>query len=225
MRRIVQVVSWAGAISLVCLRCAMAQETYTFYPAQDTWLNEANPAAGYGSNSYLTVKDTSGGADALFKFGVADLAKLAGKRISSASLSAYQYLGTFTPGDWLTLYKVESGWDEASASWQEKPAYGGIPVSTLEAKDGVNTWRKWAGLEGLVSSWVSNPQANFGLALSNALDGQKEELYSRFYSSQASDLLKRPYLEVTTSAAPEPISSTLFMLGAGALVARRVKRQ
>lgn len=213
-------------LSMVCA-CAWGytpgycQEVFTLYPNEDTWVNEANPAANYGNGTYLTVKDTSGASEALFKFSDGDLSKLKGKAIASASFNAYQYMGNYYPGDLVSVYKVSSPWAEGGSTWSLRPVYGQAAVSTLPFEKGVNVWRKWDGLGEMVTAWISAPDSNFGFVLSNSRDAKKDELSSRFYSSEFTDIGRRPYLEVTTQAAPEPVSGVLFLLGGGMVVLRR----
>ncbi|MCX7927461.1 MAG: DNRLRE domain-containing protein [Candidatus Omnitrophica bacterium] len=194
---------------------AQAQTSYTFYPEQDAWVNEANPTANYGNATYFTIRDRSGLAEAYLKFSDTDLNQLRSMQILSASLFLYQYQATYSPGDNLALHKVLSNWQEATISWQNRPVYEQTVQSYLNLSEGNQLWRRFDGLENCVSSWINGP--NYGLVLENHLDQKKEEFFGRFYSSETSDALLRPYLTVT-AVTPEPVSSTLFVLGAGLLV-------
>jgi len=211
MRVLAAVLAMAAMVSLPCL--GRAQTTYTLYPQEDGWVNEANPTANYGNATYLSVKDRSGLAEAYMRFSDADLAGLRGQDIASASLFLYQYQGTYSPGDSLNLHKVTTGWQEATLVWNNRPGYEAAPISALILSDGNLQWRQWQGLEGCVGSWLDGN--NFGLALENGMDGAEEELFARFYSSEYADSSLRPYLRVTTT--PEPVSATLFLLGSGVL--------
>ncbi len=209
--------------ALVLPFAVYAQAIYTFGATEDTWVNESNLAANYGNNTYLSVKDRSGLAEGYIRFSQQDIHLLAGKQIESASLFLYQYQGTNSPGDILNFHRVNFDWSEASLSWNSRPSYDLTPVSSLNIIGELNTagWREWTGLENTVSGWVEGP--NFGLALENHLDNNKEELFARFYSSEYSNPELRPYLKVTT-VTPEPVSSVLFLLGSGVLVCFRHKR-
>jgi hypothetical protein len=202
------------AVCLVFLAsCAYAETSYTFWPEADVWVNQDNPTANYGSATYFSVKDRSSLAESFLKFSDSDFSQLAGLPISSASLCLYQYQGTYSPGDSVNIHQVTSSWSQDSATWNLKPAFDDALVSSLDFSDGATEgWREWKGLEGCVGSWA-NGGANFGLALENHKDGVKDELFCRFYSSEAAAGFK-PYLKV--NAAPEPISMALF--GTGALV-------
>lgn len=210
------------AITLgICVQGYAAAEVFRFWAQQDTWANEANPTANYGNNSYLTVRDTSGLAEAFLRFNEADLVSLQGQSILSARLRLFQYQGTYEPGDQVSLHNILTDWQEAAPTWQQKPAYAAEPVSGLSFDTGVNVWREWGGLERIVSGWLSGN--SYGLALENNRDGVCEELYARFYSSEYSVPELRPYLEVEAIpvSTPEPVSSALFVLGVGTFLLHR----
>lgn len=202
---------------------AYAQAIYTFVPSDDAWVNESNLAANYGNNTYLSVKDRSGLAEAYIRFSDEDINSLFGEPIESASLFLYQYQGTNSPGDILNLHSINSEWSESSLSWNARPSYNLAPASSLNitGESNITGWREWGGLENVVSGWVSG--ANYGLVLENHMDNHKEELFARFYSSEYSDPGLRPYLKVTT-VTPEPVSAALFLFGSGVLVCLRNKK-
>jgi len=197
---------------------ANAQQSYIIHPDQDAWVNEANPSANYGSNTYMSLKDRSGLAEAYIRFSQDELGALIGKPIIAASLYLYQYLGTNSPGDSIALHRVSAAWDESTVSWDTRPMYDIEQISSVAISGETNTlgWREWGGLEAVVAGWEKGN--NYGLALENNKDMVNGELYARFYSSEYSNAAFRPYLKVT--AAPEPIGLALFTLGGGILAAR-----
>lgn len=194
---------------------ARAQGTYIFWAEEDGWVNEDNPAANYGGGTYMSVRDRASLAEAYIKFSQHDFDILSGQAIGSVSLFLYQYQGTNSPGDILNLHKVISNWAESTVAWNNRPEYDLALGSSIDIPGAANFigWREWQGLEGMVSGWAREP--NFGLALENHLDGCKDELYARFYSSEYSDSSLRPYLKIVTT--PEPVSVMLFLLGGGVL--------
>lgn len=200
---------------------AGADQTFIIHADQDAWVNEANPTANYGSNTYMSVKDRSGLAEAYIRFSQEELGALAGKPVTSASMFLYQYQGTNSPGDSLIAHRITSSWDEANVSWDTRPAYDPVPATALNITGETNTsgWREWPGLETVVRQWQGD--GNFGLALENDRDMADGELYARFYSSEYSNVAFRPYLKVT--AAPEPMSMLLFGIGGGILAIKRYR--
>ena len=211
----------AASFVLCGISTVSADQTFLIQVAQDAWVNEANPSANYGSNTYMSVKDRSGSAEGYLRFDQAELDALLGKPVTSASLFLYQYQGTNSPGDAISLHSVTSDWNEATVSWDSKPGYAVTPLSSLAISGESDTtgWREWTGLESSFASWAGANQ--FGLALENNQDLQDEELYARFYTSEYSNAAFRPYLKVT--AAPEPVSMLLFTLGGGVLGLKRWK--
>ena len=76
-------------------------------------------------------------------------------------------------------------------------------------------------MENCVASWING--TNYGLALENNKDSVNNELFARFYSSEAAANFK-PYLKVT--AAPEPLAMVLFATGAAVFgAAARLKKK
>jgi hypothetical protein len=146
----------------------------------------------------------------------------------------YQYAGTYSPFDTVTLRPIVSSWNAAGLNWDSRPAVGASAASGLVMDSGINVWRNWDGLETLVQAWRAGD--NYGLMLENNRDAQQEELYSRFYSVDYADITKRPYMEVTLADAPvvdppggqvtpEPVSIALFLLGASTLGLRCARQK
>jgi hypothetical protein len=202
---------------------AHAEVTYTFWATDDAWVNEANPAVNYGNNSYLSVKDRSGLAEAYIRFNQRDLDFLAGKPISSASLFLYQYQGTNSPADTLSIHSINSDWSESTVTWDTRPAFDQPVASALNitGASNISGWREWPGLESMVSGWGGG--SNFGIALENNLDNRNEELFARFYSSEYSEAEFSPNLKVTVT--PEPVSGLLFIAGGASLALFRNRKK
>ncbi len=217
MKRKLAFLFLGAAIYVLVPLAVYAQAIYTFGATEDTWVNESNLAANYGNNTYMSVKDRSGLAEAYIRFSQQDIDSLSGHAIKSASLFLYQYQGTNSSGDMLNIHRVNSDWSESFLCWNVRPTYDLAAVSFLNITGVTNIagWREWAGLENVVSGWVSG--ANFGLALENHQDNHNDELFARFYSSEYSNAELVPYLKVTT-VTPEPVSAALFLLGSGTLM-------
>lgn len=198
-----------------------AEKTYTFWPVDDAWVNEANPDTNYGNNTYLSLKDRSGLGEIYMKWSKNDLDALSGFPIASASLFLYQYQGTYSPGDDINLHKVTSDWNEGNIAWNSKSSYEVQTIGSLNIGNGNNVWREWPGLEKTVSFWAGGN--NYGLVLENNKDGVSQELFARFYSFEYSNPEYRPHMKITTT--PEPLGMILFGIGGGALYLARLKRK
>lgn len=223
MKRYFSLLFVAMVYVLVLSFAVYAQVNYTFWVSEDAWGNKNNTKANYGKNTYLSVKDRSGVSEAYVKFNQADIDFLSSLQIKNASFFLYQYQGTISPGDSLSLHHISSDWSEASVAWDNRPEYDLETLSSLNITDAnIIGWRQWAGLENEVSLWVQ--EGCFGLALENYLDNQNDELSARFYSSEYKDVLLRPHMEVTTvTTTPEPATSALFVLGTALLAVYKKK--
>jgi hypothetical protein len=209
---------WCVFLCAVTRGQALAEGTVTLWASEDAWVNEQNPEASYGANTYVSLKDRSGAAEAWIKFGAQDAQKLRKEQIGDASLWLYQYMGTYSPGDDLSLHLGESGWSENTMNWATKPGYSVDGISSISVQEGEGVWREWKGLGGLLKTWSGG---DLCVVLENHLDGKNEEFFGRFYSSEYAVPEFRPQIKVTTT--PEPVSALLFLAGAGTLVA--VKRR
>lgn len=214
--------------ALLAICCAMSAQgiaqasIFVFTPEADALVSSSSADTNYGANTYLNIRDRSGLSEAYLRFSDLDLAQLSGLSIESATLGMYQYQFTYSPGDDIALHKVTGAWDEASLTWNNKPGYEALAQSSLNLASGNLMWREWGGLEGLVGDWLTG--SNYGLVLENWEDGVKEELTTRFYSSQTPTVANRPYLKVSAWASdstpdpvpvatPEPPSSLLLASG------------
>lgn len=216
--------------ALASMLRAYAEEEFKFWASEDAWVNEANPMANYGNNTYLSVKDRSGLAESYIKFSNNDLGVLCGKTIASVSLFLYQYQYNYSPADTINLHKVIADWDEGLITWNSKPAFAALNSSSLNLENGNSLWREWPALENMVASWLNGP--NYGLVLENNKDAKTEELFARFYSSEYSNADYHPYLRVIAAATPEaitttpePTSAALLLLGLSALAVKAYRRR
>jgi len=210
-----------GTVFIMAFSVVIFADEFTFWPSEDSWVNEANPDVNYGNNTYLSVKDRSASAETYMKWSKNDLDSLSDLQITSASLFLNQYQGTYSPGDSIDVHKVTSDWNEGNITWNSKPSFDLMAISSLNIENENNVWREWPGLENIVSSWIGGN--NYGLVLENNKDGVPEELFARFYSSEYSSPELRPHMKITTTT-PEPLGMILFGIGGSALYLVRLKR-
>lgn len=145
---------------------------------------------------------TSPTARSYFIFDLSDYAS-----IDSAKLYLYKKTGTGTTS--VSAYSTSSAWTEGSLTWNNQPSLQGTPVTTSV---GTNGWYFWD-----VTSFAQAAAGNT-LALGLTSTGVQ-----RTFSS-AEDTGNWPYLRVVGTAAPEPVSSALFVLGGGLLAAYRARK-
>jgi fibronectin type 3 domain-containing protein len=99
--------------------------TDEFNPSDDSFVNESNPTANFGSNTYLNVRDTSSahGRWPFLKFTVSGVSGT----VTSAKLKLYSQDVT------QTVYAKavsNTSWTEGAITWNNKPSVG----STLDTK-------------------------------------------------------------------------------------------
>ena len=123
-----------------------------------------------------------------------------------------------------SLYRNTDAWDEATVTYNTRPAFDAPTVSTLAINDHTISPRSW-DVTNVVQGWYSGAYANDGLTLIQT--PELAEDYTFFFSSKAFYLIDRPVLTVTyTTPVPEPGSIALLagMGAAGAAFLRRRKQ-
>ncbi len=140
--------------------------TRTFYVQHDTWIDEANPTANYGADTYLRVGRTSAGDDTqtLLWFDVSELPSNA--VVLGATLEMYIEFNA-TQGDRpaspsagsILVDAVDAAWSENTVTWQTRPGvtYLGDPASDYQIG-----WTTW-DVGNVVQDWITN--GNHGLLL------------------------------------------------------------
>ena len=150
------------------------------------------------------------------------ISSLSGKDIISASLYLYQYNATPGTDANIKIHDVTGSWTESTLKWNNQPTsdYHIVTPMTFTSQDSANGWRQWDGLENLVTTWANDGKTNYGIMLEDDIYGN----WAMFYSKECLNTNLRPYLVVTT-AAPEPISSALFLLGGASLALLRKRKK
>lgn len=161
-----------------------------------------------------------------------DLSSLpADAKVVTATLGAYQFGGSTSYAIPLTLaaHRLLRSWDEAGATWNKAASSvswqqpGAMGANDREAAASgsvsVNQLTGWAkiNITGLVQKWLDAPASNYGLLLKGTSD-RNAQFY--FYSSEASDVSLRPYLQIdyyeqvkppstwTPTVTPKPVTAT-----------------
>jgi unsaturated chondroitin disaccharide hydrolase len=102
--------------------------TFTFDPAADTYVDQANPTTSYGSAKKLGVVGGGNAKQAFIRFVVAGIP--AGAAINSAKLHLFVVNDSSGGG---TFYRItNTSWPE-STTWNTKPSIDGPQLSTLGA--------------------------------------------------------------------------------------------
>jgi hypothetical protein len=111
---------------------------YTFYPTDDTYYHQQEPAANFGSDSSLKVGDINGhpGFEGVYEFyrsfllfDLSALSLLPGENITSASLNLYQT--GIRGADDVVVHQITSSWNENSVTYLSSPTYNTDELSSL----------------------------------------------------------------------------------------------
>jgi len=174
----------------------------------DAYVWEKTKDTNYGGNSFFGNVLGTGKFlhNSVYSFLAFDLAAI------SNTQSAYLWLygGSVMGSSDVTVWSTDTGWNENTITWNNMP-----DNFTQGATTAVNTAGRWYSWD--VSSFVNAAE---GSTLSLALTGNGNHL--QIYGS--SDIgCKAPYIRVT--AAPEPISSALFLIGGTVLAVRQHRKR
>ncbi len=143
-----------------------SRDIKTFTPTDDVSIKEYTPNQNYAT-SYLVVRNRYGGTgagyedDVLIKFDISELPS--NVKIKSATLALFYYKWSEHPPDGrpLTLYRITSDWDENTVTWNTRPSYDPVVVSTVIVQDSPNVWMKW-DVTSDVEKFVKGEETNHG---------------------------------------------------------------
>jgi hypothetical protein len=164
----------------------------TFAPVADTYANEALPTANYGTNTTFRAMHATGASQSSYlRFSVTGL----NRAVQSAKLRLYVTNPSDQSG---AIYSVSNNfqattipWMESGVSWNNAPAIGGSPLSSLGTV-ATNTWAEF----DVTNAFNGNGVYNFGIQTSSANDVR--------YSSREGTASNRPQLVIQQSDNPLP---------------------
>jgi hypothetical protein len=162
----------------------------------DTYLDSVSPTTSFATTNFL-LADGSPLRVALIRFDLSGLPPAT--QVVSSELHVFT---TTDEGDQVVVFPLLEGWSEGTATWNQAstgvawsaagaapPARGTTAVSTftpnLESTEFASAFDA-----ATVQGWISQPETNFGIAITSAnADGP------HFFTSEAAQF--RPFLRIT----------------------------
>ena len=131
----------------------------------DAWVGQADLTANHGTEPFLrTGYYTRGGVAAYRSLVRFDLASVAASRttITAAEFHAYQaYAGGPDAVD-VSVYRVESPWNETTINWNNQASTGAVvATASLGTGAGYQSWE----VTGLMNDWLAGSLNNYGFEL------------------------------------------------------------
>jgi hypothetical protein len=234
-------IDWAGRFGLpdkagITKSISFRQGVSGYTGTRDTYIDASDPDANFGGDATAWVDGdrVSGGADqpaqSLIRFdSIFDPGNIpAGAQIESAQLVLHTNSAANSQSpNTMSLFRLLGGWQEGVATWNSKGA--GISLdgdeAILSANDGVTP----SVLDGFVTFDVTESIAAFaaGAPINGwVLDPGGNDGW-RWDTSEATDPLDRPQLNITYRIVPEPgsLCGAATALAARAMARRRRARR
>nr|WP_316639891.1 DNRLRE domain-containing protein [uncultured Roseateles sp.] len=152
------------ALALFALAAAGRCAALDLPLAADAHVNLGLPSANFGALGTLNVGN---GSSALLQFDVSPLpVGLNSAKLVKATLKLY--VNRVGSAGALELQRINSAWSEAAVTAGNAPALGGPGTGPVLAVTQANQYLL-ADVTAWVKDWISNPGANFGIALTPSL--------------------------------------------------------
>ena len=175
--------------------------TITVYPTDDMTTNTGSSGM-FPSDEELWIANWAAMQNfhqTLIKF---DLNQYSGQTITIAKLIIYQHFhapdGSPTPSK---VYAITEDWDETTWPTSNNVAHGTTEYATPEFTSTLGWYE--IDITTLVNEWLAGTTTNYGLVIV-ANSGTK---FSEFYSKDASDQTKHPYLEIEGTTGINDVNS------------------
>ncbi|MFE7954461.1 DNRLRE domain-containing protein [Streptomyces sp. NPDC057413] len=175
--------------------------TTTLAVTTDTWVQNPDYPDSQVSSEELKSGTYDGGSDTARAYLKFDVSKLAGKHITAATMSLYNYYSATcsTSGAATQAKRITSTWSSSSITWGAQPSTTTTDMATNTGHWGYSSscpaaWSNW-NLQSMVQSWASG-STNYGIQLRSA-DETDSTSWRRFRSANYSTAGYAPKLSVT----------------------------
>ncbi|PNX48777.1 MAG: hypothetical protein BV457_03060 [Thermoplasmata archaeon M9B1D] len=173
--------------------------TIMLYPSDDAHIHQHYPDTNAGYLPYLFVTNKAGvwnwEQDGLIKFDLSIIPPYI--TIISASLNLYYnvYINNNPAGRPITCYRIMSGWNEMSVTWNNRPSYYPTATSTAYVPSSYGNWMSW-DVKNDVSLFVSGPITNYGWQLMDKTHWTGDPYSVPYISYRTREGSPKPYLEI-----------------------------
>jgi RHS repeat-associated protein len=175
--------------------------TTTLAVTTDTWVQNPDYPDSQVSSQELKSGTYDAGSDVARAYLKFDVSKFAGKHITAATMSLYNYYSATcsTSGAVTQARRITSTWSSSSITWGAQPSTTTTGVATNTGHWGYSSscpanWSNW-NLQSIVQAWADG-STNYGLQLRSA-DETDSTTWRRFRSANYTTSGYAPKLVVT----------------------------
>ncbi|MBN1793398.1 MAG: DNRLRE domain-containing protein [Candidatus Omnitrophica bacterium] len=213
---------------------SFASYTMTIYSTKDTYIDQKNPTANYGTTGTLSVNSKTAGSQLMHALVQFDLSGIPVSTpdftLESVVLQLYEYSSQSSTSRTFTANVMTRDWTEGNntsgsgATWNRYDGTNswtaaggdydvtlGSASATISPTPGAGLWIDW-DITDIVQDWLDGVYDNYGLLIKDGAEGTSANNQTDFYSRN-STYAEKPRLIVKYTAIPE--ASTLGMFGIG----------
>jgi hypothetical protein len=165
------------------------------YPDADTYIAEDASHTNYAAAGEMYVSNTIGGRERIL-IATSPAGLIGSGTLERAVLHIYMASSVGT-GETVTVNRVTAPWDPIEATWGSVSG-GQFDEAAATSIDTRSTGWKVLDITPLMQEWLEGSSKNYGVILTAPAAGG--DITATFYSSNYSDPLLRPWLEVSFTA-------------------------
>ena len=192
-----------GLALIALFPSAVSAQSLTLYPTADTFADQSQPAAnfgsapelGFGKNFTYTPSFTVWFMRAYLDFDVLPI-QLTGRWPTRVVLRWYQNRASAAGCLDVTVHRVTSAWTEGGVSWQSKPTHDAAVIARACVGDSSGTGWKQADVTALVHAWLLGASPNLGLVLKDPSESNAGAARPGFAHSREVGVVLGPQLVV-----------------------------
>lgn len=158
----------------------------------DTYINRDEPSTNYGTEDPIIVLNNDSGSGEHQSLLFANLERLNGTSITSATLYLYVSSGALWVTRDINAKRVLSRWDDLAVTWGSAPSVTSADQGSVSIADSLSGEWKTMDITNIVQGWLDRSYDNFGLAITTAVSANFASV--DITSSEATS--NKPYIEI-----------------------------